>query len=80
MWVAASGTDATMAYLLEVTGGTVHSCTCPAGQFDDPVCKHRARWYFDAGLLDLDPEPEPPASGDPAPRADTLAMTAALAA
>ena len=66
MWVASSGTDATMAYLLEVTGGIVHSCTCPAGQFNDPVCKHRARWYFDAGVLDLDdPEPEPPASAAP---------------
>jgi hypothetical protein len=64
VWVATSGTDATMAYLLEVTGGIVHSCTCPAGQFNDPVCKHRARWYFDAGLLDLnDPEPDPPALG-----------------
>src|SRR5829696_3446475 len=61
MWVATSGTDAAMAYLLEVTGGIVHSCTCPAGQFNDPVCKHRARWYYDAGLLELDdPEPEPP--------------------
>src|SRR5215217_7264061 len=64
MWVASSGTDAAMAYLLEVTGGIVHSCTCPAGQFNDPVCKHRARWYYDAGLLDLDdPEPDPPALG-----------------
>jgi hypothetical protein len=64
MWVATSGTDTTMAYLLEVTGGIVHSCTCPAGQFDDPICKHRARWYYDAGLLDLhDPEPDPPALG-----------------
>ena len=66
MWVASSGTDATMAYLLEVTGGIVHSCTCPAGQYHDPICKHRARWYFDAGLLELDdPEPEPPAPAAP---------------
>src|SRR5829696_6541706 len=71
MWVATSGTDTAMAYLLEVTGSVVHSCTCPAGQFNDPVCKHRARWYYDAGLLDLDPEPEPPtgASRSPAGRA-----------
>src|SRR5688500_10927905 len=65
MWVASSGTAAVMAYLLEVTGGIVRSCTCPAGQFNDPVCKHRARSYFDAGLLDLD-DPEP---GAPAPAA-----------
>ena len=51
MWVAASGTDLTMAYLLEITGGVAHSCTCPAGQYGDPVCKHRAQWYFNAGLL-----------------------------
>jgi hypothetical protein len=54
MWVTTSGTDAAMAYLLEITGGVLHACTCPDGQFNDPVCKHRARWYFDAGLLDLD--------------------------
>jgi hypothetical protein len=68
MWVATSGTDAVMAYLLEVTGGIVHSCTCPAGQYNDPVCKHRARWYYDAGLLDLDDDtPEPPPATPAAP-------------
>ena len=55
MWVATSGTDATVAYILEVAGGVVRSCSCPAGEFGDPVCKHRARWYVDAGLLDPDP-------------------------
>jgi hypothetical protein len=67
MWVAASGTDRSMAYLLEITGGIVHSCTCPAGQHGDPVCKHRAQWYFNAGLLSLDndtPEPAGPALGN----------------
>ena len=61
MWVATSGSDATMAYLLEITNGVAHRCTCKAGEFGDPVCKHRARWYYDAGLLDLEPEPDPPA-------------------
>src|SRR3954454_11010958 len=63
MWVATSGTDATMAYLIDVTNGIAQSCTCPAGEFGDPVCKHRARYYLDLGLLD--PEPEPPASAAP---------------
>src|SRR3954468_24950681 len=63
MWVTTSGTDATMAYLIEVTNGVAHSCTCPAGEFGDPVYKHRARYYLDMGLLD--PEPEPPASATP---------------
>ena len=31
MWVATSGTDATMAYLIEVVGAIAQSCTCPAG-------------------------------------------------
>jgi hypothetical protein len=61
MWVASSGSDRTMAYLLEIMGGVVHSCTCPAGQHGDPVCKHRAQWYYDVGLLDFqDDSPEPP--------------------
>lgn len=58
-WVATSGTDANVAYLLPVTGDVAHGCTCPAGQHDDPVCKHRAIFYHLIGLLD--PEPEPPA-------------------
>jgi hypothetical protein len=61
MWVSTSGSDATLAYLLEIRKGFVVSCSCPAGQFGDPCCKHAARYYLDAGLLDLDPEPDPPA-------------------
>jgi hypothetical protein len=62
MWVANSGSDPKVAYVLEIVAGVVRSCSCPAGEFGDPCCKHAARYYLDAGLLD--PEPEPPA---PAP-------------
>jgi hypothetical protein len=44
-WVATSGTDATMAYLLDVTGSVAHGCSCPAGQFGDETCKHRAVFF-----------------------------------
>jgi SWIM zinc finger len=62
MWVANSGSQAAVAYVLEIGLGIVHSCSCPAGTFGDPCCKHAARYYLNAGLLELDdPEPEPPA-------------------
>ena len=63
MWVSTSGSDATLAYLLEIRNGVVVSCSCPAGQFGDPCCKHAARYYLDADLLD--PEPDPPAPAAP---------------
>ena len=64
MWVANSGSQADVAYMLEITGTLVQSCSCPAGTFGDPCCKHAARFYLDAGLLELeDPEPDPPALG-----------------
>ncbi len=63
MWVSTSGSDPKVAYLLEIRNGIVVSCSCPAGQFGDPCCKHAAKFYLDAGLLD--PESEPPA---PSPR------------
>src|SRR5215216_8031014 len=62
MWVANSGSQANVAYVLEITGSLVQSCSCPAGTFGDPCCKHAARYYLDAGLLELNPEPEPPAA------------------
>ena len=46
----------------------------------DPVCLHRAAYWYALGVLERGPEPQPPAAGDPAPRADTLALPAALAA
>src|SRR5215212_2610604 len=64
MSVANSGSQANVAYLLEITGSLVQSCSCPAGSFGDPCCKHAARFYLDAGLLEFDdPEPDPPALG-----------------
>src|SRR5215204_3177213 len=64
MWVPNSGSQANVAYLLEITGSLVQSCSCPAGALGDPCCKHAARYYLDAGLLELDdPEPDPPALG-----------------
>jgi hypothetical protein len=51
-WVANSGTHANVAYLLEIANGVVHSCSCPAGTFGDPCCKHAARYYLDMGILD----------------------------
>jgi hypothetical protein len=54
--------------LLEITGGVVHSCTCPAGQHGDPVRTHRAQGCYNAGLLDFDVDaPEPPATTHAAP-------------
>lgn len=62
MWTASSGSDPKLAYVLEVVAGVVRSCSCPAGEFGDPCCKHAARYYLDAGLLDPEPEGSPPAS------------------
>ena len=64
-WVATSGTDATVAYLMDVTGTVAHGCSCLAGVNGDPVCKHRAAFYLAVGLLD----PEPPTPAAPAPAA-----------
>lgn len=64
-WIATSATDPTKAYELEVVAGVARSCTCQAGEFGDPVCCHRARYYADAGLLD--PEPSTPAAPAAAP-------------
>lgn len=59
-WVATSGSDASVAYEVEVTGNVAHGCGCLAGLNDDPVCKHRAAFYLLIGAL-TPPEPEPPA-------------------
>jgi hypothetical protein len=60
-WIANSGSDATVAYEVEVTGNTAHGCSCLAGLNDDPVCKHRAAFYLLIGALSVEPEPDPPA-------------------
>ena len=60
-WIANSGSDATVAYEVEVTGNIAHGCSCLAGLNDDPVCKHRAAFYLLIGALSMEPEPEPPA-------------------
>lgn len=50
-WIATSGTDAHGAYELAVYSGKVRSCTCPAAQHGDPVCKHVAAYHLAAGTL-----------------------------
>ncbi len=57
MWISTSASDATVAY--EVTPW---ACECHAGQFGDPVCKHRANLLEKLGRLYLDPESDPAAS------------------
>ncbi len=64
-WIATSGSDATAAYL--VNG---QACECQAGEYGDPVCKHRAAFWHALGSLDL--EPEPVAVVAPAPIATCL--------
>ena len=66
MWTASSGSDPKLAYVLEVVAGVVRSCSCPAGEFGDPCCKHAARYDLDAGVLTIE-EPEPDPSGPAAP-------------
>jgi hypothetical protein len=54
MWIATSGTQRGKCYEIEVVKGLAMSCSCQAGSdWNDPVCKHRARYYFDQGLLEL---------------------------
>lgn len=46
MWIATSASDPNAAY--EVSPW---ECECQAGQFDDPVCKHRAALLLKLGRL-----------------------------
>jgi hypothetical protein len=62
-WIANSGSDATVAYEVQVTGNVAHGCDCLAGLNGDPVCKHKAAYYLLIGALYLTPEPDPPALG-----------------
>ncbi len=66
LWVATSGSDPSKAYAVQVRDGLAYGCECPAAEYGDQVCKHRAAYYHAAGLLDLDPEP--PAAAAPQPR------------
>jgi hypothetical protein len=62
-WIATSGTRSGVAY--ETDGDT---CTCEAAMLgSDPICKHRAAYWFTQGVLDVDPEPEPPAPANVIP-------------
>lgn len=61
-WIATSGSDATVAHELGVTGGIAHECDCLAAQHGDPICQHRAAYYRLIGAL----APLPVAA--PAPR------------
>ena len=53
MWIATSASDPDTAY--EVTPW---SCECQAGQFQDPVCKHRAALLVKLGRLQQESERE----------------------
>src|SRR5215216_7973339 len=61
MWIATSTSSADTACDV-----TPWSCECQAGQFGDPVCKHRAALRELLGTLILDTEPEPPTPAAPA--------------
>jgi hypothetical protein len=75
-WIVSSASRPGLAYR---TDGV--SCDCEAAMLgSDPVCLHRAAYWFAQGVLARDPEPGAPASGGPCPRANTLAIPAALAA
>src|SRR5829696_1889880 len=42
------------------------TCDCEAAMLGgDPVCLHRAAYWYALGELEQDPEPEPPASAAP---------------
>lgn len=62
-WIATSGSDASAAYELAVTGAVAHGCDCLAALNGDPCCKHRAAYYLLVGALTLTPKPVSPAPG-----------------
>lgn len=60
-WIATSARRANLAYL---TDGI--DCECEAAMLgSDPVCQHRAAYWYAVGALDRDPEPEPVVSSAP---------------
>jgi len=54
VWVATSGTDPDIAYVVTATG-----CECRAAAEGDPVCLHRAALRHRLGMLTLDVRPVP---------------------
>ena len=57
-WIVCSASRPGIAYR---TDGL--TCDCEAAMLGgDPVCLHRAAYWYAVGMLELDPEPEPPAS------------------
>src|SRR5215204_2204550 len=61
-WIVSSASRLGVAYR---TDGL--TCDCEAAMLGgDPVCLHRAAYWYAVGVLELDPEPEPPASVAPA--------------
>src|SRR5215207_3502371 len=60
-WIVSSASRPGIAYC---TDGV--SCDCEAAMLGgDPVCLYRAAYWYAQGVLELDPEPEPPASAAP---------------
>jgi hypothetical protein len=60
-WIVSSASRPGIAYR---TDGI--ECDCEAAQLGgDPVCLHRAAYWYAVGVLERDPEPEPPASAAP---------------
>ncbi len=53
MWIATSGRDTATAYEVTPWG-----CECHAGQFGDPVCKHRAALLEALGRITLETRAE----------------------
>jgi len=68
-WIATSGSDTTTAYMV-----TPWHCECRAGEFDDPICKHRAGLRLRLGWLTVEPDPEP---APPAPAVVAVIIRAA---
>lgn len=65
MWVANSGSCATTAYVLQISGGIVHSCSCPAmAEWGDSVCHHAAAYYLSIGTLSLPPDADAGDAGE----------------
>jgi hypothetical protein len=60
-WIVSSASRPGIAYR---TDGV--SCDCEAAMLGgDPVCLHRAAYWYAQGMLELDPEPEPGAPAAP---------------